>query len=136
MTALLPIMAVVLVAFLIVGFALPVLPLHVHQGLGLGAIVVGSVTGSQFIASIVARVVGAIRRLSGGQARGRRRFADGRNVRATLHYVASLQRYALAIGRHSAAWARAAGWGRELHHYGCGWLGTGSRRLPECKDAS
>ena len=33
---LLPIMAVVLIAFLVVGLALPVLPLHVHQGLGLG----------------------------------------------------------------------------------------------------
>jgi hypothetical protein len=40
--ALLPIMAAMLVAFLVVGLALPVLPLHVHQGLGLGAFVVGS----------------------------------------------------------------------------------------------
>ena len=35
MTALLPIMGVVLVAFLVIGLALPVLPLHVHQDLGL-----------------------------------------------------------------------------------------------------
>ena len=34
-SALLPIMAVVLVAFLVIGMALPVLPLHVHHGLGL-----------------------------------------------------------------------------------------------------
>jgi MFS family permease len=54
--ALLPIMAVVLVAFLIIGLALPVLPLHVHQGLGLGTFVVGLVTGSQFAASLVSRV--------------------------------------------------------------------------------
>src|SRR5438128_1360579 len=54
--ALLPIMAVVLVAFLIIGFALPVLPLHVHQGLGLGTFVVGLVTGSQFAASLISRV--------------------------------------------------------------------------------
>src|SRR5215212_4826753 len=53
---LLPIMAVVLVAFLVVGLALPVLPLHVHQGLGLGAFVVGLVAGSQFAASLVSRV--------------------------------------------------------------------------------
>ncbi|HKH02966.1 MAG TPA: arabinose transporter, partial [Bradyrhizobium sp.] len=33
--ALLPIMAVVSIAFLIIGFALPVLPLHVHHDLGL-----------------------------------------------------------------------------------------------------
>jgi hypothetical protein len=54
--ALLPIMAVVLIAFLVIGLALPVLPLHVHQGLGLGAFMVGLVTGSQFAASLVLRV--------------------------------------------------------------------------------
>src|SRR3954449_8679995 len=53
---LLPIMAVVLIGFLVIGLALPVLPLHVHQGLGLGTFVVGLVTGSQFAASLVSRV--------------------------------------------------------------------------------
>jgi MFS family permease len=53
---LLPVMAVVLIAFLIIGLALPVLPLHVHQGLGLGTFVVGLVTGSQFAASLISRV--------------------------------------------------------------------------------
>ena len=38
--ALLPIMAVVLIGFLVIGLALPVLPLHVHQGLGLGTFAV------------------------------------------------------------------------------------------------
>src|SRR5918911_4731517 len=52
---LLPIMAVVLIGFLVIGLALPVLPLHVHQGLGLGTFVVGLVTGSQFAASLVSR---------------------------------------------------------------------------------
>src|SRR3954466_12911902 len=52
---LLPIMAVVLVGFLVIGLALPVLPLHVHQGLGLGTFAVGLVTGSQFAASLVSR---------------------------------------------------------------------------------
>src|SRR5437764_2067209 len=56
MVALLPIMAVVLVAFLVIGLALPVLPLHVHQGLGLSTFVVGLVTGSQFVASLISRV--------------------------------------------------------------------------------
>jgi MFS family permease len=55
-TALLPIMGAVLVAFLIIGLALPVLPLHVHQDLGLGTVVVGLVTGSQFVASLLSRV--------------------------------------------------------------------------------
>lgn len=53
---LMPIMAVVLLAFTVIGLALPVLPLHVHQGLGLGTFVVGLVTGSQFAASLVSRV--------------------------------------------------------------------------------
>ena len=53
---LVPIMAVVLVAFLIIGLALPVLPLHVHQGLGFGTFAVGVVAGSQFAASLFSRV--------------------------------------------------------------------------------
>jgi MFS family permease len=54
--ALLPIMTVVSIAFLIIGLALPVLPLHVHFGLGLGTFVVGLVTGSQFAASLFSRI--------------------------------------------------------------------------------
>jgi len=39
--ALLPIMAaVVFIAFIVIGIAIPVLPLHVHQGLGLGTFLV------------------------------------------------------------------------------------------------
>src|SRR5437868_8260521 len=55
-TPLLPIMAAVFIAFLVIGAALPVLPLHVHQGLGLGTFLVGLVAGSQFAAAIVSRV--------------------------------------------------------------------------------
>src|SRR5436305_5901014 len=55
-TATLPsIMGVVFVAFLVVGIAMPVLPLHVHDGLGLGTFAVGLVAGSQFAASLVSR---------------------------------------------------------------------------------
>lgn len=54
--ALLPIMAVVLIAFLVVGLALPVLPLHVHRTLGFGTFVVGLVGGSQFAVSLLTRV--------------------------------------------------------------------------------
>jgi MFS family permease len=54
--ALLPIMGVVSVAFLVIGFALPVLPLHVHHDLGLSTFVVGLVTGSQFAASLISRI--------------------------------------------------------------------------------
>jgi MFS family permease len=55
-TALLPIMAAVSLAFLVIGVALPVLPLHVHQELGLSAFVVGLVTGTQFLAALASRV--------------------------------------------------------------------------------
>ena len=55
-TRLLPIMGVVFMAFLIIGLAMPVLPLHVHQGLGLSTFVVVLVAGSQFAASLVSRV--------------------------------------------------------------------------------
>jgi MFS family permease len=54
--ALLPIIAVVFIAYLVIGLALPVLPLHVHQGLGLGTFVVGLVAGAQFGASLLSRL--------------------------------------------------------------------------------
>jgi MFS family permease len=49
-------MAAVFVAFLVIGIALPVLPLHVHQGLGFGTFLVGLVAGSEFAAAIASRV--------------------------------------------------------------------------------
>jgi MFS family permease len=55
MATLLPIMGVVFVAFLVIGAAMPVLPLHVHDGLGFGTLLVGLVAGSQFAASLVCR---------------------------------------------------------------------------------
>jgi MFS family permease len=48
-------MGTVFVAFLVIGMALPVLPLQVHQGLGFGTFLVGLVTGSQFAAAILSR---------------------------------------------------------------------------------
>src|SRR3954471_624506 len=53
--ALLPIVSSVFVAYLVVGLAMPVLPLHVHQGLGLSTFVVGLVAGSQFAAALLTR---------------------------------------------------------------------------------
>jgi len=51
--ALLPLMGVVLVAFHIIGFDIPVLPLH--DGLGLGTFQVGLVAGAQFAAALISR---------------------------------------------------------------------------------
>jgi hypothetical protein len=55
---LLPIMAAVFIVFIVIGLAIPVLPLHVHQGLGVGTFLVGLVAGSHFAAAIVSRGVG------------------------------------------------------------------------------
>jgi MFS family permease len=54
--ALLPVMGAVFIAFIVIGLAMPVLPLHVHHGLGLGTFLVGLVAGSQFAAAILSRV--------------------------------------------------------------------------------
>ena len=48
-------MGVVFVAFLVIGLAMPVLPLHVHEGLDFGTFVVGLVAGSQFGASLLSQ---------------------------------------------------------------------------------
>jgi MFS family permease len=53
--SLLPIMGVVFVGFLVIGVAMPVLPLYVHDGLRFGTFVVGLVAGSQFAASLISR---------------------------------------------------------------------------------
>jgi MFS family permease len=53
---LLSLLVTVFIGFLVVGIALPVLPLHVHDGLGQGTFMVGLVTGSQFAAALVTRM--------------------------------------------------------------------------------
>lgn len=55
-TLIFPIMGAVFASFLLVGIALPVLPMHLTDDLGFGPLVVGLVTGSQFIASVLSRV--------------------------------------------------------------------------------
>lgn len=53
--SLLPIIGVVFAGFLVIGVAMPVLPLYVHDGLGFGTFVVGLVAGGQFAASLISR---------------------------------------------------------------------------------
>jgi len=55
-TAIAPIAAVVFIAFFVIGLAMPVLPLHVHDRLGMTASVVGLVAGGQFLASFISRL--------------------------------------------------------------------------------
>ena len=50
---LLPITLAVFVGFLTIGLQLPVLPLHLHQTLGMDTVVVGLVIGSQFVAALL-----------------------------------------------------------------------------------
>ncbi|WP_342364101.1 arabinose transporter [Terrarubrum flagellatum] len=52
----LSLMASVFVVFLVTGAALPALPLHIHDGLGLGPFMVGLVSGAQFAASLLSRL--------------------------------------------------------------------------------
>ncbi len=54
--ALLQIMAVVFVAYLVIGLAMPVLPLHVRFDLGFSTFIVGLVSGGQFAASFFSRM--------------------------------------------------------------------------------
>jgi MFS family permease len=54
--ALLPLMAVVFVAYLVTGVAMPVLPVHVHESLGFGTFMVGLVAGTQFAATLISRL--------------------------------------------------------------------------------
>ncbi|SIR76130.1 arabinose transporter [Pseudacidovorax sp. RU35E] len=53
--AMAPIMAIVLLSFAVIGMALPVLSLHVRERLGMGPFVVGMISGSQFMASLLCR---------------------------------------------------------------------------------
>jgi MFS family permease len=49
-------MAAIFIGYLVIGVPMPVLPLHVHQGLGLGTVIVGLVAGSQSAAALVSRM--------------------------------------------------------------------------------
>jgi MFS family permease len=54
--ALAPLMVAVLVGFLVIGAALPVLPFFVRDSLGFGPAMVGVVAGCQFAAALIARI--------------------------------------------------------------------------------
>jgi MFS family permease len=52
---LLPLALTVFVGFLTIGIQLPVLPLHLHQTLGMDELVIGLVVGAQFAAALLSR---------------------------------------------------------------------------------
>ena len=65
---LLPVVAGVFLAYLVIGIALPVIPLHVHERLKLDTFVVGIVAGTQFASSLLFRLwSGAFADRRGGQ---------------------------------------------------------------------
>jgi len=51
-----PVLSMVFVGFFIAGMTMPVLPLHIHIGLGFGTFVVGLIAGSQFGAALLTRL--------------------------------------------------------------------------------
>lgn len=53
--ALAPLVGAILTSFLVIGLAMPVIPLHVHDDLGLPTFYVGLVAGAQFGASFLSR---------------------------------------------------------------------------------
>lgn len=65
---LLPLNIAVFTAFLVMGLAMPVLPLHVHDTLAMSATIVGVVVGMQFIAALLSRgSAGALADARGGK---------------------------------------------------------------------
>ncbi|ESK37291.1 hypothetical protein P256_02346 [Acinetobacter nectaris CIP 110549] len=51
-----PIMLTVFISFIIIGGALPVLPLHIRNNLGFGTFIIGIIAGAQFAASLISRI--------------------------------------------------------------------------------
>jgi hypothetical protein len=116
--ALLPIVTGVFVAYLVIGLAMPVLPLHVHEGLGLGAFVVGLVAGVQFAASLLSRF------WSG-------HYADSRGGGAPLPSIAQFRRYSGDVSHDPAGGPGSAWRSRELHRVGGAHLGASARKAAE-----
>ncbi|MGP2888450.1 arabinose transporter [Serratia marcescens] len=52
---LLPITLAVFIGFLTIGMQMPVLPLHLHETLGMGTLVIGLVIGLQFVVALLSR---------------------------------------------------------------------------------
>ena len=53
--SILPVLFGVFVVYLIIGIALPAIPLHVNKDLGFGSFMVGMVAGAQFAATFISR---------------------------------------------------------------------------------
>jgi len=122
----LPVMAVVFLSFIIIGMALPVLPLHVHDVLGFGPLVVGIVAGGQFAAALISRLWAG--RLS--DSRGAK-YAVALGLIASviggvfLYSLASCSGEEGAIRQLDSDRTDTARWRGEPDHYGRYYVGLG-----------
>ena len=101
---LLPLTLAVFVGFLTIGLPLPVLPLHLSQHLGLGALGVGVLVGSQFAAALLSRAwAGNL-----ADTRGAKRAVVSGLLLATASGIAYLVSLAFADAQ-AAVWTLLAG---------------------------
>ncbi|MDU4653852.1 MAG: hypothetical protein E6Y40_03540 [Klebsiella oxytoca] len=126
--ALMPVMAAVLVGFIIIGVALPVLPLHVKNDLGFGTFIVGLVAGAQFAASLISRVWSG----SYSDRRGAKKGVVAGLIAAAvsgLLYQVSLWLVGMPVLSVGVLLAGRAilGGGGKLHHYRRRGMGSGPR---------
>lgn len=102
---LLPITLAVFVLFLALGMQMPVLPVHLHDTLGMGPLVVGLVVGAQFAAALLSRSWAG----NFADMRGAKRavaVGAGASVLSGLVYLASL---AVTAAPSVAVWILLAG---------------------------
>ena len=112
LSRLLPIALAVFVGFLTIGLPLPILPLHLHDALGMGTLAVGIVVGAQFAAALLSRGLGRSRgRHPGFEARRRHGPLGRGRLGPGLPGVAGLCGHAGHLGGGAAAWPGAAGRG-------------------------
>ncbi|KQP05323.1 arabinose transporter [Pseudorhodoferax sp. Leaf265] len=101
---LLPLTVAVFIGFLTIGLPLPVLPLHLSQHLGLGALGVGVVVGGQFAAALLSRAwAGNL-----ADARGAKRAVVSGLLLATASGIAYLVSLGFADAQ-AAVWTLLAG---------------------------
>jgi MFS family permease len=116
-------MSAVLAGFVVIGLALPVLPLHVQHGLGFNTFVVGLVAGSQFAASLLSRFWAGAHSDRHGPKRGVVIGLVGASVAGVL-YLVSLAFTGLPVGRDRHRRPGPSRRGRELHHHRRDQLGS------------
>ena len=114
--------------------ALPVLPLHIHDGLGFGTAIVGLVTGSQFAASLASRFWSGRMCDDRGPKRAVMVGLVGATGAGLLYLVFNrVGRIIDRVGGRPAGRSCRVGRCGKLHHYGRDRLGDGPGRRAECR---